>query len=40
MAADKKQYIYKKGTDEALDAEFSAAAAYAKVRVGESVLFW
>lgn len=40
MAANVKQYLYKKGEEEALDAEFSAASAYSKVKVGKTAIFW
>lgn len=35
-----KSYRYTKGASAALDAEFSAAPAYGKIRPGQSVLFW
>lgn len=40
MTMDLKPYLYAKGTDPALDAEFSAAAAYGKVKPGRTSLFW
>lgn len=40
MAVDVKQYIYSKGTDPALDADFGAAKAYGKVRPGQKAIFW
>lgn len=40
MAVDLKQYAYTKGAAPALDAEFSAAPAYGKVRPGKTVIFW
>lgn len=35
-----KDYLYTKGNDPALDAEFSSAAAYSKVKPGTSCIFW
>lgn len=40
MAIDMKQFLYTKGTDKNLDAEFSSAPAFAKVRPGNTALFW
>ena len=40
MAIDVKQYIYSKGTDAVLDADFSMAQAYGKVRPGQQAIFW
>lgn len=40
MAANLKQYIYTKGTDAALDAEFAGAVAYGRVKPGENSIFW
>lgn len=40
MTIDLKPYIYTRGKDAALDAEFVETAAYAKVKLGKSVLFW
>lgn len=40
MTVDLKPYLYTKGEDSALDAEFSAAAAYGKVKPGRTSLFW
>jgi len=40
MAVDVKQYIYSKGTDPVLDADFAAAKAYSKVKAGQQALFW
>lgn len=37
---DLKQYIYTKGNDTAMDAEFAATRAYSKVRPGQTHLFW
>ena len=34
------QYLYVKGNDPALDAAFSAAPAYGKVRPGSTGIFW
>lgn len=38
--ANHKQYVYKKGIDGAVDADFASAAVYEKVRAGEKFLFW
>lgn len=38
--ADHRQYIYVKGSIEALDGEFARTRAYGKVRPGETTLFW
>ena len=35
-----KQYQYTRGEHAAWDAEFSTAAEYGKIRMGEQVLFW
>lgn len=35
-----KPYLYTKGADLSLDAEFSSATAYGKVKPGETSLFW
>ena len=35
-----KQYAYSKGTDEMLDADFAAAEAFGKVRIGQKAIFW
>ena len=40
MAANLKEYVYSKGTNEALDAEFAAAVAFARVKQGQEHLFW
>lgn len=40
MAVNIKPYLFTKGTNPALDAEFSAAPAFSKVRPGQTVLFW
>lgn len=40
MTVDLKPYLYTKGADAALDAEFSAATAYGKVKPGKTVIFW
>ena len=34
------QYLYRKGLDPVLDAEFSQTAAYSKVRPGSTHLYW
>ncbi len=39
MAAH-KQYLYTKGTDPVLDAQYGLAKAYGKVRPGADALFW
>lgn len=38
--ANHKQYLYKKGSDPQLDADFSAASLYGKVKPGTASLFW
>lgn len=40
MAAKLKQYAYSKGTDETLDAQFESAVSYARVRLGNTHIFW
>ena len=35
-----KQYIYTKGNDPVLDAEFEEAKAFGKVKPGKSAIFW
>lgn len=40
MTVDLKPYVYTKGTDAALDGEFSAASAYGKVKPGKTAVFW
>ena len=40
MAANLKQYVYSKGMDENLDAQFASAVSYARVRVGQTHFFW
>lgn len=35
-----KPYVYKKGIDPAMDADFVAAQEFGKVRPGSSYLFW
>lgn len=40
MAVNLKPYVYSKGTDPALDAQFAAAAPYAKARLGQTHIFW
>lgn len=40
MLMDLKQYVYHKGTDAALDGQFSAAAPYGKVKLGADTIFW
>lgn len=38
--ANLKQYIYKKGTDAALDSDFASAVSYGKVKPGRTGVFW
>ncbi len=40
MAVNVKQYMYVKGADSGLDAEFAAARAYGKVKPGRTAIFW
>ena len=40
MSANLKPYVYKKGVDPALDAQFSAAGAYGWVKPGQTAVFW
>ena len=40
MAVNVKQYVYTKGMDAALDAEFSEKKVYGKIKPGRSVIFW
>ena len=40
MAIDVKQYLYSKGSDAVLDADFDMAKEYSKVRVGQQTIFW
>lgn len=40
MSVDLKSYRYTAGEDAALDAEFSQAVRYEKVKLGEKQLFW
>ena len=40
MANNLKEYIYSKGTDAALDADFSSATAYSRVKLGKDTIFW
>lgn len=35
-----KEYLYHRGADAAMDAEFDSAASYGKVKLGETVIFW
>lgn len=37
---DLKHYVYTKGTDAAMDAEYENTKAYSKVRPGQRNLFW
>ena len=38
--ANVKQYIYKKGTNVALDSDFDSAVSYGKVKPGRTGVFW
>lgn len=40
MAVDLSSYRYSKGKNAALDADFSAAPAYGKVKPGKTAVFW
>ena len=40
MAIDVKQYLYTKGVDAVLDADFDMAQEFSKVRVGQQAIFW
>lgn len=40
MAANLKQYVYTKGADSALDADFASARTFGKVKAGRQVIFW
>lgn len=40
MASNFKKYVYTKGTDAVLDADFSGAEVYGKVRSGQTAVFW
>ncbi len=40
MAIDVKQYLYTKGVDATLDADFDMAKDYAKVKPGRKAIFW
>lgn len=40
MAVNLKNYVYHKGTDEALDAQFASAEGYARARLGSTHIFW
>ena len=40
MSANLKPYVYKKGVDPDLDAQFSAAGAYGWVKPGQTAVFW
>lgn len=37
---NQKQYIYTKGIDPVMDAEFEEAKAFGKVKPGKSAIFW
>lgn len=40
MSVKLKDYVYTKGTDTVLDAQFAAAVPYARVKLGQTHLFW
>lgn len=40
MAVNLKPYVYKKGTNSALDGEFTAGQDYGWVRPGKTAIFW
>lgn len=40
MAVNLKPYVYSKGTDAALDAQFASAAPYARAKLGQTHIFW
>ena len=40
MSANLKPYVYKKGVDPDLDAQFSPAGAYGWVKPGQTAVFW
>lgn len=40
MAVNLKQYAYSKGADAALDAQFESAVRYARIRLGQTHIFW
>jgi len=40
MAVNLKSYLYSKGTDTALDAQFASAASYARAKLGQTHIFW
>ena len=40
MSVNLKPYVYKKGANPALDAEFTAADAYGLVKPGQTAVFW
>ena len=40
MTVNSKPYVYKKGTDPALDADFAAGQDYGWVRPGKTAVFW
>ena len=40
MAVNMKPYVYKKGTNPALDGEFAAGQDYGWVRPGKTAVFW
>lgn len=40
MAVNLKPYVYTKGTDTVLDAQFVSAAPYARAKLGQTHIFW
>lgn len=40
MVINLKDYLYTKGRDPELDAQFAAAQKFGKIRLGSTVLFW
>lgn len=40
MTINLKDYVYHHGKNTALDAEFTSAAPYGKIKLGKDVIFW
>lgn len=40
MTANLKSYLYRRGTDKALDSAFDSGSFYGALKLGGSVLFW
>lgn len=40
MTTDRNAFLYTKGTDTSVDAQFAASRKFAKIRLGETMLFW